>query len=84
MLDAKAAAISGAVVMGAVALFTCLWNLADPSYGVVFLDMLSSIWPGFKNDRSFVAAIMATAYAAVDGAIFTYVFVWIYNRLAAS
>ncbi len=58
-------------------------NLIWPQYGSAFLQMLASIYPGYKATSSFGAVIVGTLYALVDGAICGLVFGWLYNMFAA-
>jgi hypothetical protein len=82
-LSLKALAISFAVIWAGGILCVGLVNLAAPSYGTAFLQMASSIYPGFHNSRTFVDVLVGTGYGAVDGGIGGLVFAWLYNFIAA-
>jgi hypothetical protein len=51
-----------------------------PTYGVVFLEMMNSVYPGYAPG-GFGSVIVGTLYALVDGLICGAVFAWLYNRL---
>lgn len=81
-LSLKAFAISAGLLWGGLILFVGLINLAAASYGTSFLQMASSIYPGFHNSRSFLDVLVGTAYGLVDGAIAGLIFAWLYNLIA--
>jgi hypothetical protein len=56
-------------------------NLAAPSYGAAFLQMVSSIYPGFHNSRHFLDVLVGTGYGLIDGGIGGAVFAWLYNGI---
>lgn len=68
-----------AVVFLLVAVAQQVW----PSYGVAFLDLMDSLYPGYAPG-GFGSVISGTLYALVDGAIGGAVFAWLYNRLLGS
>jgi hypothetical protein len=53
---------------------------AQPTYGIVFLQCLASIYPGYHATRTMGDILMGTGYAFVDGAIGGWLFGWLYNR----
>ena len=79
----SALTITAALLWGGGLLFVGLVNLSSPAYGLAFLEMMSSVYPGFHGSRTFVDVLVGTAYAAVDGAICGFLFAWLYNTLAA-
>ncbi len=82
-LSLKALAITSAILWGGAILSVGLVNLAAPAYGVAFLQMASSIYPGFHNARTFVDVIVGTLYGIVDAGFGAVIFGWIYNWIAA-
>ena len=58
------------ILWGAVVLLTGIANLIWPSYGVAFLQMLASVYPGYAAAENIGAVIVGTLYAVLDGAIF--------------
>jgi len=75
----KSLAITIALLWGGAVLIVGLANLAWPTYGTVFLQWTSSIYPGFHNSRTFVDVLVGTGYALVDGAVGGLLFGWLYN-----
>ena len=82
-LNVKALAAAAAVLWGAVVLLVCLVNLVYAEYGIGFLTVLKTIYPGFDASGSLADVVTGTLYAVVDGAIFGLVFGWLYNRFSA-
>jgi len=55
-------------------------NLFWPAYGVEFLRLVDSIYPGYHYGKwGFVGVVVATLYAALDGWVAGVVFAWMYN-----
>jgi hypothetical protein len=54
-------------------------NLIWSGYGVVFLQLMASIYPGYHAAGSLGDLIVGILYALVDGAICGLVFAWVYN-----
>jgi hypothetical protein len=78
----KALAVVAALLWGGGVLFVGLVNLAAPSYGTIFLQCMSSVYPGFHNSRTFIDVLVVTGYALVDGAVAGLLFGWLYNLFA--
>ena len=83
-LNVKAMTISVALFWGILAMFLVgLGNLIWPGYGQAFLDLMASLYPGYKATASFGQVIVGTFYGMLDGAICGALFAWLYNRFAA-
>ena len=83
--DVKAMAFTVAVLWGVLAMFlTGLGNLIWSGYGQGFLDVMASVYPGYKATASFGQVIIGTLYGLLDGAIAGAIFACLYNRFAAS
>ncbi len=82
VLNIKALAIVGAVLMGACLLILGIVNLIFPSYGVAFLELMASVYPGYHGPAGFGSVIVATLYAIVDGAVCGAIIAWLYNIVA--
>ena len=80
-LSTKGLAATGAIVWGLSLFLVGLLNLIWPNYGVAFLDVMRSVYPGFKNLSGLGGLIMGTLYGVVDGAVAGAVFGAIYNAL---
>jgi len=78
-LSTRSLAIVFALLWGGSILFVGLVNLAAPSYGNVFLQCMSSIYPGFHNSRTVVDVLVGTGYGLVDGGVGGLLFGWLYN-----
>jgi len=78
--DLKATALASAAWWGLAVLVVGLINLAQPTYGLVFLQCLSSVYPGYHATSSLGDVLTGTGYALVDGAIAGWLFGWLYNR----
>ena len=83
-LDPKALAYTGAALCGGIVLAVGLINLAAPTYGLEFLEVLSSLYPGYSAERSIESVLIGTGYALVKGAGLGWLVGWLYNRLAKS
>lgn len=59
-----------------------LANLKWPPYGQDFLDVVSSVYPGYDGSASFPSVLVATGYAAVDGLVAGLILSLVYNCLA--
>ena len=55
-------------------------NLIWPPYGVAFLQLVDSVYPGYHAGQGLASVIVGTLYAILDGAVGSLVFAWIYNR----
>jgi len=78
-LSIKACVVSFALLWGGCLLFVGIINLACASYGSAFLQMMSSVYPGFHNSRTILSVLVGTGYALVDGGLGGFFFAWLYN-----
>ncbi|MEE9609888.1 MAG: bacteriophage holin [Desulfatiglandales bacterium] len=78
-LNIKALALAIGILWAAAIFIVGVANLIWPGYGVKFLEVMASIYPGFKATRSFGDVIAGTLYALVDGGICGLLFGWLYN-----
>lgn len=83
-LNVKAAAATSALIWSGSVLIVGVANLVRPQYGREFLQVVSSIYPGYKARRSVSQVAVGAAYAALDGAVGGAFCAWLYNRLASS
>ena len=81
-LSVKALTYTSAILWGVCFLLVGLLNLIWPPYGGTFLELMSSVNPGYKAVAGFGNIIVGTLYAVLDGAIGGAVFAWIYNCFA--
>lgn len=83
-LNIRATAFALAIVWGGAVLITGLGNLLSSSYGTGFLQLLASIYPGYKASGSIGDLIFGVLYALVDGGLCGLVFAWLYNIFVSS
>ena len=57
-------------------------NLVFPGYGTNFLEVISSIYPGYQPGTGFSSVIVGALYGALDAGIDGAIFAWLYNLLA--
>ena len=81
-LNIKALGISVALFWGAAMFLVALANLIWSGYGQTFLEVIASVYPGYKATASFGQVIVGTLYALLDGAVCGLVFAWLYNCFA--
>jgi len=81
-LSVKGLTFSAALTWGLVVLFVGVLNLRSPSYGLAFLQLVSSVYPGYHPVATVGNVVVGTLYAIVDGAIGGAVFAWLYNAVA--
>jgi len=78
-MDIKALSLTVALVWGGSILLIGLANLIWTTYGVAFLEVAASIYPGYRGDSSFGQVIVGTLYGLVDGFIGGLIIGWLYN-----
>ena len=80
-LSIKGLALASAILWGVAMLLMSLANLIWGSYGQ-FLQIMSSVYPGYHATRSIAEVIVGTLYGAGDGLVGGAVFAWLYNQFA--
>ena len=78
-LSVKALAITSGLLWAGALLFVGICNLISPEYGMAFLDVMDSIYPGYHLGSGFVGVVVCTLYGLVDGALGGAIFAWVYN-----
>jgi hypothetical protein len=78
----KALATTVAIATGGSFLLVGLVNLAFPSYGIAYLQLARSLYPGYHGPAGFGSVIVVTLYGLVDGAVCGAIFGWLYNKIA--
>ena len=81
-LSIKGLALASGLLWGGCILFVGLINLAAPAYGASFLQMVSSIYPGYHASRTVVDVVVGTCYGIVDGGVGGLLLGWLYNLFA--
>ena len=82
-LSIKGLTIAVALLWGLTFFLVSISNLIWPSYGTEFLELLSTIYPGYKDVGTFGSVIVGTLYALLDGAIGGALLAWLYNRCSS-
>lgn len=83
-LSLKGLGIAGALSLGGTIFLIGVANLISETYGVAFLEVIDSIYPGYAAGQGFGSVVVGTLYGALDGAIGGFVFGWLYNTFAGS
>jgi hypothetical protein len=82
-LNVKAFTIAAALIWGIlIMLLTGIANMIWPSYGRDFLQVMTSVYPGYHAARTVAGVIVGALYGLVDGAGCGLVVAWLYNRFA--
>jgi TRAP-type mannitol/chloroaromatic compound transport system permease large subunit len=81
-LNTKALALTSAILWGLAMLAMSLANMIWGNYGQQFLQVMSSVYPGYHATRNIAEVIVGTLYGAVDGLVGGAVFAWLYNQFA--
>ena len=81
-LSVRGITLACAIIWGLVMLLVSVANMVCPSYGVDFLFMMSSIYPGYEFGQGMKGVIVGTLYGIVDGGIGGVIFAWLYNLFA--
>ena len=74
--------LTSGLIWGAAILIVASANLIWPSYGLAFLELTASVYPGYHPGADIGSVITGTLYGLVDGAIAGAVFGWLYNLLS--
>jgi hypothetical protein len=81
-LSVKGIAISSALIWGLAILLVGMGSMIWPPYGNEFLEVVSSIYPGYQAGTGAGSVIIGTLYGVVDAGIGGAVFAWLYNCFA--
>ena len=82
-LSIKGLAGASAIVWALAVLIVGIANVIWPTYGVGFLTLIGSLYPGYQVGTGVASVVVGALYGLVDGAIGGAVFAWVYNRFAA-
>jgi hypothetical protein len=81
-INVKALALTGGVLWGGAVLLVGVCHYIWPGYGLTFLQVLDSIYPGYHAVPSLEQALIAAGYALLDGAITGFLVAVLYNLFA--
>ncbi|MGB7212401.1 MAG: hypothetical protein WBC97_07185 [Gemmatimonadales bacterium] len=82
-LNTKALAIAFGLAWAIGVFGVGLAHLIWPGYGGAFLDVVSSVYPGY-HVGGFGSVIIGTLYALVDGAVCAAIIGWVYNAVGGA
>lgn len=82
-LSLKAMAIAAGLLWGGSILCVGLINMADSSYGIIFIQLTSSVYPWFHASRTMGNVVIGTVDGLIDGAIAGLIFAWLYNAVTS-
>jgi len=80
-LSVKKFALSCSILWGLAILLVSTSNLIWPDYGVPFLTVIASIYPGYEAMQGISSIIIGTLYGIVDAGIGGAIFASLYNFL---
>ncbi len=80
----KAIALSSAILWGGAMLLVGLLHMADPAYGVDFLRIMSSVYPGADSAPKLGPVLLGTLYGFADGGLAGLLFGVLYRAFAGS
>ena len=83
-LSLRAMVIAGAILWGGAILLVGLINLANPNYGVNFLQMTNSVYPWFHMTHTLPNVFIGTLDGVLDGAVAAMLFTWLYNSFSGN
>ena len=78
-LSIKALSFTAAIFWGGAILIVAGANLVFPTYGINFLEIISSIYPGYQAGAGVSSVFIGASYGLVDAAIGAAIFAWLYN-----
>ncbi len=83
MLSVKNFALTCGLMWGGGLCVISIIQFISPSYGVAFLDVMESVYPGYQGMEGAVGAMVILLYGLLDGVVAGGIFAWLYNKLNA-
>lgn len=81
-LNTRALAITAGLLWGGAIALVGIINTMSADYGVAFLSLIASIYPGYEPFTGIGGIVIGALYGLVDGAIGGFIFGWLYNLIA--
>ena len=78
----RALASAVALFWGGAVFFVGLANMIRSGYGVGFLKLCASVYPGYEASGTFGSLIVGVLYALLAGAVGGLLFGWVYNLIS--
>ncbi len=82
-LSLRAFSITAGILWCVVVLLVGLANHAWPPYGLAFLELTASVYPGYEVSEQLVSVFIGAGYALVDGLVGGLIFACLYTRIAS-
>jgi hypothetical protein len=80
-LSIKKFTLSCGILWGLAIFMVSVANLIWPGYGLLFLTIIASVYPGYEATSGINSIIIGTLYGIVDAGIAGALFAYIYNSL---
>ena len=81
-LNPRALALATGLLAAGMMLVVGVANRFSPGYGLAFLELAASLYPGYDAGNTWADILIGAAYALVDWAIAGWLLAWLYNRFA--
>lgn len=81
-LSVMGLALTAGILWGAACFGIGFANWMWPSYGDLFLAVMTNIYPGYHGPTGLGSVLVVTTYALLDGLVCGAVFAGLYNLLA--
>ncbi|MDA2923397.1 hypothetical protein MYX65_01865 [Acidobacteria bacterium AH-259-L09] len=81
-INVRALALTLGLTWAGAILVTGLANLIWPSYGIAFLQVIASVYPGYQAVASLREVVAGTVYGLADGFVGGLIMGWLYNLFA--
>lgn len=78
-LSIKSFAFAAAILWGLGMLLVTTINTIFPGYGIHFLQIVSSVYPGYEPVPGISSIVIGTLYGIIDAGIAGAIFAWLYN-----
>ena len=78
-LSIRAIGVTMGLLWAGCMLLVGVINMAAPAYGNDFLQMMSSVYPGYHASHTWLSVLVGTVYGFVEGVIGGMLFAWIYD-----
>jgi len=82
-LSIRGLTLAAGILWAVAVLLVGIANLMWPTYGMGFLTVIDSLYPGYHAGAGMANVVVGALYGLVDGAIGGAVFAWLYNLFAA-
>jgi len=81
-LSVRSIALTLGLLWGGCLLVVGIVNLFVPAYGGEFLRVMSSVYPGLHDSRTWASALLGTLYGFIDGVVGGWVFAGLYDWIS--